>query len=76
MMQQIQLKEAESNFTELIRKSLAGDEFVIMIDGKPALRLTPFMKKKYSRRLGTARGQVVMKEGFKEIPEGFEEYMP
>jgi len=44
-MQQIQLKEAESNFTELIRKSLAGDEFVIMIDGKPALRLTPFMKK-------------------------------
>ncbi len=39
MLQQIQLKDAESNFTELVRKSLAGDEFVIMIDGRPALRL-------------------------------------
>ena len=47
-----------------------------MIDDRPALRLTPFRKKKYSRRLGTAEGQVVIKEGFKDIPEGFEEYMP
>ena len=45
MLQQIQLKDAESNFTELVRKSLAGDEFVIMIDGRPALRLIPFREK-------------------------------
>jgi len=76
MLQQIQLGYAESNFTELVRKSLAGDEFVIMIDDRPALRLIPFRKKKYSRRLGTAEGQVVIKEGFKDIPEGFEEYVP
>jgi len=47
-----------------------------MIDDRPALRLPPFRKRKYSRRLGTAEGQVVIKEGFSEIPEGFEEYMP
>jgi len=33
MLQQIQLKDAENNFMELIRKSLLGDEFVIMIEG-------------------------------------------
>jgi hypothetical protein len=45
------------------------DEFVIMIGDRPALRLSPFRKKIYSRRLGTAEGQVVIKEGFNEIPE-------
>jgi len=75
MLQQIQLKDAENNFMELIRKSLLGDEFVIMIDDKSAVRLVPFKKRKYSRKLGTAEGQVVIKEDFKEIPEGFEDYI-
>jgi antitoxin (DNA-binding transcriptional repressor) of toxin-antitoxin stability system len=76
MLQQIQLKDAENNFRELIRKSLLGYEFVIMIDDKPAVRLAPFKKKKYSRKLGTAEGQIVIKDDFKEIPEGFEDYIP
>jgi antitoxin (DNA-binding transcriptional repressor) of toxin-antitoxin stability system len=70
------LEYAENNFAELIQKSLKGDEFLIMIDGKPALRMIPFRKKIYSRRLGTAEGQIVIKENFDEIPEGFEDYMP
>ncbi len=33
-------------------------------------------KKAFSRKLGTAKGQVVIKDDFKEIPREFEDYLP
>ncbi|MDM8555828.1 hypothetical protein QUF75_13940 [Desulfococcaceae bacterium HSG7] len=74
MLKQIRLEEAEKNFRKLVRRSEQGDEFVIMTDDKPLVKIIPFQKK-YTRKLGTAKGKVVMKEGFKEIPEGFEDYI-
>ncbi len=74
MLKKIQLEEAEKNFRELIRKSGQGDEFVIMTDDESIAKLIPF-KKKYTRKLGTAKGKVIIKGGFKEIPEDFEDYI-
>jgi len=66
MLEQIRLEDAEKNFKELIRRSGQGDEFVIMKDNMPLAKIIPF-KKEYKRKLGTAKGKVVIKQGFKEI---------
>jgi antitoxin (DNA-binding transcriptional repressor) of toxin-antitoxin stability system len=68
------LEEAEKNFRELVRRSGQDDKFVIMTDDEPLARIIPF-KKEYTRKLGTAKGKVIIKEGFKEIPGGFEDYI-
>ena len=74
MLKQIRLEEAEKNFRELVRRSGQGDEFVIMTDDKPLAKIIPFQKE-YTRKLGTAKGKVIIKEGFKKIPDGFEDYI-
>ncbi|NJL58959.1 MAG: hypothetical protein HC887_04215 [Desulfobacteraceae bacterium] len=74
MLQKIQLKDIEIGFRELVESSVQGNEVVIMKDNEPIAKIIPFPKK-FRRRLGTAKGQVIIKEGFKDIPEGFEDYL-
>ncbi len=69
------MEDAEKNFRELVRKSACGDEFIVAADEKPLVKIIPF-KREYARKLGTAKGKVVIKDGFKEIPEEFEDYIP
>lgn len=76
MLQKIKLKDAEKYFRQLVQKSIQGNEIAIMVDNKPVVMLVPFKNKTYTRRLGTAKGQVVIKDDFKEIPEEFEDYIP
>lgn len=40
------------------------------------IRLKDFKNKTYTRRLGMAKGQVVIKDDFKEIHEKFKDYIP
>ncbi len=75
MLQEIQIRDMESSCRELVEKSVQGNEIVIMKDNEPIAKIIPFPKK-LRRRLGTAKGLVVIKEGFKDIPEGFENYIP
>ena len=74
MLEQIHLEDAEKNFREHIRMSGQGDDFVIMTDDMPLAKIIPF-KKEYKRKLGTTKGKVVIKKGFKEIPERFEDHI-
>jgi len=74
MLQEIQLKDIEVSFREFVENSVKGNEIIIMKDNKPIAKIIPFPKK-LRRRLGTAKGQVIIREGFKDIPEGFEDYV-
>ncbi len=74
MLQKIQLEDVNSDFRELVESSVRGNEIVIMKDNEPIAKIIPFPKK-FRRRLGTAKGQVIIREGFKDIPESFEDYI-
>ena len=75
MAQQINLQEAQTKFTELLQTAIDGEEVIIYKDKKPLVHLVPH-KKKFKRKIGTAQGEVVIKEGFKNIPKDFKDYIP
>lgn len=76
MLQEIQLKDAGKNFAELVQKAIQGNEIIIVMGDKPVATLSPFITKKHARKLGTAKGQITVKNNFKEIPEEFKDYIP
>ena len=75
MSRSIELEKAQSQLGVLVREVMAGDEVTITQDQSPVAKLVPVSEKK-KRRIGTAAGMVQIKEGFKDIPEGFEDLVP
>ena len=74
MMQHVSLEEAKTKLSELVHQAVNGEQIVIMENNNPIVELTPYQNKS-KRRLGTAKGQVAIKEGFKDIPEDFKAYL-
>lgn len=74
MAYQINLHEAQTKLPELLQEAIDGEEIIIVQNKQPLVHLVPH-KKKYKRKIGTAQGEVIIKEGFKELPEGFQEYI-
>ena len=72
----VSVAEAKAKLSELIERTLRGEEVVITKRNKPLIRLIPFADRKGGRRLGTAKGLVRIGPDFDEIPEGFGEYTP
>ncbi len=75
MTYQINLQEAQTKLTELLQTAIDGEEVVIYQNKQPLVHIFPH-KKKFKRKIGTAQGEVIIKEGFKSIPEDFKEYIP
>ena len=75
MTHRISLDEAKIKLVELVHQAIQGEHIIITENNHPVVKLTPCQKKP-KRRLGTAKGQVVIKEDFKEIPEDFKAYVP
>lgn len=75
---QVNMHEAKTNFSKLIRRVLSGEEVIIARSGTPVARLGPVdVQCKGPRRPGSARGLVRMKGDFDApLPEdlltGFE----
>lgn len=76
MIRQIQLEEAEKKLKAIIHSALEGDEITITVDDEPVVKIVPIGEGLKNRKLGTAKGQVVIKPDFKEIPHEFEAYIP
>ena len=56
--------EAKSNLSRLLRKTAAGEQVIIMRDGKPVAELIPYRERSRKRQLGFAAGQIEMAEGW------------
>ena len=65
-----------TNDVVFISDVLEGNEIIIVMGDKPVATLSPFITKKHARKLGTAKGQITVKNDFKEIPEEFKDYIP
>jgi prevent-host-death family protein len=72
----VTVHEAKAKLSELIERTLRGEEIIIAKRNKPLIRLIPFTDRKCGRRLGTAKGLVRIRKGFDDLPQGFEEYVP
>ena len=75
----VALKEAKTKLEQLLNEVAKGEEVLITREDGSAFKLVTASRKKLSKKrggLGSARGQIVIKEDFKEIPEGFEDYLP
>ena len=66
--------EAKTKLSEIVEKARGGEEVILMNRGVAVAKVVPFEpKKSVQRRLGFAK-DIKPLQGFKDIPEGFEDY--
>ena len=58
-MQQFNISEAKSHFSELVKIAMLGEEVVIARGNKPLLRLVPIAPNEGFRKPGSAKGQIL-----------------
>ena len=73
MITQVNVHEAKTHLSRLLRRVLAGEEIVIARAGKPVARLVPIHWSASPRVPGSAAGQVVFHSTFDEPIAEFEQ---
>jgi antitoxin (DNA-binding transcriptional repressor) of toxin-antitoxin stability system len=74
-MKQINIAEAKSHFSELVKLALLGEEVIIARDNKPILKLTPVANTIKERKPGSAKGQILsISPDFDDLPSDFREH--
>ena len=71
---QVNVGEAKTRFSELVRRALAGGEVVIAKDNRPILRLVP-LEQRAPRKPGSARGSIRRAPDFDATPKDFKDYV-
>jgi prevent-host-death family protein len=61
---QINIYEAKTSFSKLIKKAIAGEEIIIARSGKPVAKLVPFRKPSADRVPGSAKGKILISKDF------------
>ena len=75
-MQQVNIYEAKTHFSQLISKVLVGEDIVIAKAGKPLVKIVPYISKVEHRRPGSAKAFIKMEDDFnaplpEDILQGF-----
>ena len=63
-MQTVNMHQAKSQLSALVRSVLEGEEVVIAKAGQPLVRLVPYQGRKTPRRPGRLKGLIRMSPGF------------
>ncbi len=71
----VNIHEAKTHLSRLIKKVLNGEEVVIARGNKPVAKLVQYDHIRKKRQIGTAKGKVRMAKDFKAVAEDFREYM-
>ncbi len=66
-MRQVNIHEAKTHFSKLIKEVQNGDEIIIAKGNKPIAKLTSIEQTKPKRKLGTAKGKFKITHDF-ELP--------
>jgi prevent-host-death family protein len=75
-MHQVNIHEAKTHFSKLIKKVMDGEEVIIAKGNKPIAKLVSINQSKPTRKLGTAKGRIKMSSDFDEPLTEFADYMP
>lgn len=75
MTAQFNIAQAKAQFSELVKRALAGEDVVIARDNKPLLRLTPLEPVSARRQPGSARELIQhIAPDFDATPDDFADY--
>jgi prevent-host-death family protein len=72
----VNMHEAKTNLSQLVRRAAAGEEIILAKAGEPVAKIVAYAPAKEPRKPGALKGQIKILPGFDEIPEEFEEYLP
>ena len=73
-MTQVNIHEAKTNLSKLIEKVLNGEDVIIKKSNKPIVKLVMIDELKNKRKLGSAKGQVIIADDFDEPLVDFKDY--
>ena len=71
----VNMHDAKSSLSRLVKRAAAGEEILIARNGKPLARLTRLPKRKATALIGAFAGKVHMAKDFDAIPAEFEPYL-
>jgi prevent-host-death family protein len=71
----VTIHEAKTHLSRLIRKVINGEEIIIAKGSKPLVKLVPIEKNKPVRKIGSAKGLIIILKDFDKPLEDFQEYM-
>jgi len=60
----VNVHEAKTHLSRLLEQVLAGEDVVIMRSGRPLVKLTPVASAPRPRKLGSAKGKIVIADDF------------
>ena len=74
-MRQVNIHEAKTHFSKLLKEVINGNEIIIAKGNKPIAKLISIAENTPKRRLGTAKGLFTIGPDFDEPLDEFEEYI-
>jgi len=74
-MHQVNIHEAKTHLSKLIREVMNGEEVVIAKGNKPIVKLTTIQGNNAERKLGSAKGKIVIGDDFDMPLADFGEYV-
>ncbi len=74
-MHQVNIHEAKTHFSKLIRRVMNGEEIIIAKANKPIAKLVSFNQNRPKRKLGSAKGKIKIAPDFDEPLDDFKDYM-
>jgi len=72
---QVNIHEAKTHLSKLIKHVLEGKDVIIAKGNKPVAKLTMIDNLKPKRKLGSAKGKIKISPDFNKPLEDFKEYM-
>lgn len=74
-MYQVNIHEAKTHFSKLLREVQNGNEVIIAKGNKPIAKLVSIEKSNRKRKIGTAKGKVRIADDFDAPLDDFKDYM-
>ena len=71
----VNMHDAKSSLSRLVKRAASGEEILIAKNGKPMARLTRLSNRKSTALIGAFAGKLHMAEDFDAIPAEFEPYL-
>jgi prevent-host-death family protein len=71
----VNMHDAKSSLSRLVRRAAAGEEILIAKNGKPLARLTRISRRHSKSLIGVFAGKIHMADDFDAVPAEFEPYL-
>ena len=69
----VNVHEAKTHLSRLIKRALAGEEVVVATAGRPVVKIVAYEPSPKQRAPGLLAGQIEIAPDFDELPPGFGE---